>query len=86
MFFQRRERRSTEGCRQLLAKFFLFARQRVDGLFEISRHDHLHAVAVEADQLAQEADGQQILPGLVFLSKMICVSTDRVMSSPVLAS
>jgi hypothetical protein len=31
------------------------------------RHHHLHAVAVKADQLAQEGDGQEALPFLVFL-------------------
>ncbi len=36
--------------------------------FQIARHHHLHAVAVEADQLAQEGDRQQILAAfLVFL-------------------
>ena len=67
MLFQRRERRSAEGVGQLLAEFFLLARQRVDRLFEIFRHHHLHAVAVEADQLAQEGGRQQVLAGLVFL-------------------
>ena len=67
MFFQRRKRRSGESIGQLLAEFFLLARQRVDRLFEIFRHHHLHAVAVEADQLAQERGRQQVLAGLVFL-------------------
>src|SRR5262249_51131284 len=34
---------------------------------EIARHQHLHAVTVKSDQLAQERDGQQALPLLVFL-------------------
>src|ERR1700676_4464250 len=67
MFFQRRERRARESVGQLLAEFFLLTRQRVDRLFEIFRHHHLHAVAVEPDQLAQEGGRQQILAGLVFL-------------------
>ena len=67
MLFQRRERRAAESVGQLLAEFFLLARQRVDRLFEIFRHHHLHAVAVEPDQLAQEGGRQQILAGLVFL-------------------
>ncbi len=67
LLFQRRERRAAEGVGELLAEFFLLARQRVDRLFEIFRHHHLHAVAVEADQLAQEGGRQQILAGLVFL-------------------
>ena len=67
MFFERRERRSAECVGQLLAEFFLLARQRVDRLLEIFRHHHLHAVAVEADQLPQERGRQQVLAGLVFL-------------------
>ena len=70
----------------LLAELLLLARQDVDREFEIGRHQALHAVAVEADQLAQEGDRQQVLAALLSCSKMICVSTERVMSSPVLAS
>ena len=54
-------------------------------LVEIARHQQLHAVAIEADQLAQEVDRQQVL-ALLSSSTMIWVSTERVMSSPVLAS
>src|SRR5205814_4652282 len=36
-------------------------------LFEVSRHEKLHAVAVKADQLAQKADRQQVLPLLLLL-------------------
>ena len=35
--------------------------------FEIARHHHLHGVAVEADQLAQEIDRKEVLAFLVFL-------------------
>ena len=35
--------------------------------FEEARHQHLHAVAVEPDQLAQEGDRQEVLPFLVLL-------------------
>ena len=58
---------ATQRACELLAKFLLLPRQRVDGLFEIFRHHHLHAVAVEADQLAQEGGRQQILSGLILL-------------------
>jgi len=66
-----------------------FSCSRVSVSIDCSRYfgtHHLHAVAVEADQLAQERGRQQVLPGLFSCSKMICASTDRVMSSPVLAS
>ena len=56
-----------EGLRHLLAEFALLAGERLHRLFEIARHQHLHAVAVEADQLAQEGDRQQALAFLVFL-------------------
>jgi len=69
MLLQRREWRHAESGGELLAEFFLLARQRVDGLFEIARNHHLHAVAVEPDQLTQERGRQQILAGLVFLFK-----------------
>ena len=45
----------------LLAQLLLVAHQVVDGEFEIARHQRLDAVAVEADQLAQEGDRQQVL-------------------------
>ena len=67
MLFERRERRPAECIGELLAEFLLLARQRVDRLFKIFRHHHLHAVAVEPDQLPQESGRQQILARLVFL-------------------
>ena len=36
-------------------------------LLKIAGHDHLQAVAVEPDQLAQEVDGQHILALGLFL-------------------
>ena len=36
-------------------------------LLEIARHEPLHAVSVEADQLAQDADRQQVLAFLLLL-------------------
>ena len=40
----------------------LLARKAVDREFQIARQDRLHAVAIEADQLAQERRRQQRLP------------------------
>ena len=67
LVLERAERAAAERLRHLVSKFFLLAGQRVDGDFEIARHQHLHAVAVEADELAQEGDGQETLPFLVLL-------------------
>src|SRR5262249_30997211 len=64
LILERAERAAAEGLRHMLAEFFLLAGQRVDGDFEIARHQHLHAVAVEADELTQEGDGQETLPRL----------------------
>ena len=86
MLLQRRKGRHAEGGGELLAKFLLLARQRIDGLLEIARNHHLHAVAVEPDQLPQKGGRQQVLPGLVLLFENDRASTERVMSSPVLAS
>src|SRR6266540_2826453 len=67
LVLERAERTSPEGLRHLLAKFFLLARKRIDGDFEIARDQHLHTVAVEADELAQKGDRHQALPLLVLL-------------------
>src|SRR5579862_6065199 len=66
-FLQRAEWAAAEGLGHLIAEFFLLAGQRLDGDFEIARHQHLHAVAIEPDQLAQDGDRQQVLPFLVLL-------------------
>src|SRR3984885_10602632 len=66
-FLERAERAAAEGLRHLVAKLLLLTGERLDGDFEIARHQHLHAVAVEPDQLAQEGDRQQVLPFLVLL-------------------
>ena len=50
-----------------MAEFFLLAGQRLDRDFEIARHQHLHAVAVETDELAQERNRQQVLAFFVLL-------------------
>jgi hypothetical protein len=67
MLFERCEGGPAEGAGHLLAKLLLLAGQHVDRPFEIFRHHHLHAVAIEADQLPQERGREQILSGLVFL-------------------
>src|SRR6516162_3866458 len=67
LVLERAERAAAEGLRHMLAEFFLLAGERVDGDFEIARHQHLHAVAIEADELTQESDGQEALPLLVLL-------------------
>ena len=38
----------------------LLTGERVEAEFEIARHELLHAVAVEADELAQEPDGKEV--------------------------
>jgi len=55
------------------------------GEFKVARHQHLHTVTIKADELAQEGNRQKALPILPFLLK-ISGSTERVMSSPLLAS
>src|SRR5207247_8693780 len=49
LVLERAEGATAEGLRHVLAEFFLLAGERVDGDFEIARHQHLHAVAIEAD-------------------------------------
>ncbi len=60
-------RADPERLRHLIAEFLLFARQRIDRGFQIARHQHLHRVAVEADELAQEIDRQQVLRAFLVL-------------------
>src|SRR6185437_8763398 len=67
LILERAETADTEGLRHLFAEFALLAGERVDGSFEEARHHHLHAVAVEPDQLPQEGDRQKALAFLVFL-------------------
>src|SRR6516225_3878275 len=67
LLFQRGECTDAEGLRQLLAELFLLTGQGFDRDFEVARDQHLHAVAVETDQLAQERDRQKVLSFLVFL-------------------
>ncbi len=53
--------RAAEGCLELRAETFLLLGEAVEGHFQVGRQQVLHAVAVEADQLAQELDRQQVL-------------------------
>jgi len=69
LLFERAETTDAEGLRDLLAEFALLAGERLHRLLEEARHHHLHAVAVEADQLPQEGDRQKALAFLVFLFK-----------------
>ena len=48
-----------EGLGHLLAQLLLVAGEVLHRELEIARHQRLHAVAVEADELAQEGDRQQ---------------------------
>ena len=56
------ERLRTKHAACGFAHRLLLARKAVDREFQIARQDRLHAVAVEADQLAQERRRQQRLP------------------------
>src|ERR1035438_4226585 len=67
LLLDRSEPSGAEGLRDLLAKFALLAGERLHRLLEEARHHHLHAVAVETDQLPQEGDRQQALAFLVLL-------------------
>src|ERR1700731_3972752 len=44
-----------------LAEFRLLAGESADGEFEIARHQHLHAVAIKSDELAQKRNRQEAL-------------------------
>ena len=67
LLLDRAEAAHAERRRDLLAEFRLLLGERVDRHFEIARHHHLHAVAVEADQLAQEIDRKEVLPAFLVL-------------------
>ena len=71
---------------ELVAEFLLFRRQLVEREFEIARHQHLHAVAVEADELAQEGHRQHGLSDLAFLLEDDLREHGTRDLSPVLAS
>ena len=63
------ERAVAEGRRHHRPELVLFTREVFQRQVQIARHQHLQAVAVEADELTQEAHRKQILPFLVFLLK-----------------
>jgi hypothetical protein len=79
------QRSGAERIGHRLADLFLIGDKGVDGVLQIAGHDRLHGIVIEADQLAQHRDRQRLVPRLS-CSKMICVSTERVRSSPDLAS
>ena len=56
LVLDRRERSRPKCLRHLLPEFFLLSGEGIDRHLEISRHQHLHAVAVKTDELAQEGD------------------------------
>src|SRR5215467_1894969 len=56
-----------KSLRHLFAEFALFLRQRFNRSFQKTGHQHLHTIAVKADQLPQEGDRQEALSFLVFL-------------------
>src|SRR5581483_7773096 len=60
LLLHRLEGGGAEGVRESPAVLLLLARQRIEAELEIARHELLHRVAVEANQLPQEADGKQV--------------------------
>src|SRR5512146_2271960 len=67
LLLHRLEGRRAEGMGESPAVLLLLAGERVEAEFEIARHQPLHAVAIEADQLAQEADGKQVRASALLL-------------------
>src|SRR5581483_9389464 len=60
LLLHRLEGGGAEGVRESPAVLLLLAGERIEAELEIARHELLHRVAVEANQLPQEADRQQI--------------------------
>ena len=67
LVLQRAERSAAEGLGDVLSELLLLTGERFERNLQVTRDQHLHAVAVEADELAQEIDRQQTLPFLVLL-------------------
>src|SRR5262249_33284041 len=67
LLLERAERRAAKGLGHLLSEFFLLAGERFKRHLEIARHQHLHGVAIKADELTEQVDRQQVLPFLVLL-------------------
>src|SRR5579872_2427984 len=61
------ERRGSKSAPHFVAKLLLFPAEAVDRKFQIARQERLYAVAIKADQLAQESRRQQRLPFLSLL-------------------
>jgi len=55
-----------EGIGHVFADLFLVRGEPAHRIVEVARHHELHVVAVEADELAQEPDRQQVLAALAF--------------------
>src|SRR5262245_16200964 len=60
LLLHRLEGRRAEGMGKSPPVLLLLAGERIETEFEIARHQLLHAVAVEADELAQETDGKEV--------------------------
>jgi hypothetical protein len=58
---------TAEGLRHPIPHLLLIPRETLHRRFEIAGHEGLQTVAVHTDQLAQKADGKQILPFVLFL-------------------
>jgi hypothetical protein len=69
-------------CSRIRSWFFAKVSIEASG----SRHEALERVAVERISERRKFAGSMVCPSFASSSKMICASTPRVMSSPVLAS
>src|SRR6476646_8762207 len=54
------ESRRTKSMGKTAAILLLLTGERIEAEFEVARHQSLHAVAIKADELAQEANGKQV--------------------------
>jgi hypothetical protein len=71
---------------ELRAHLLLLFGQGGHRVFEIARNDHLQLVAIKEISCRRKETGSSVLPVFDSCSKMIWVSTEWVMSSPLLAS
>src|SRR5689334_15080258 len=60
LLLHRLEGGGAEGMGETPPILLLLAGERIEAELEIARHKLLHRVAVEADQLAQKADGKEV--------------------------
>ena len=72
LLLHRLECGSAEGVGESAAILLLLAGERIEAELEIARHQLLHAVAVKADQLPQETDGQEVRPPAFLLDNDLC--------------